>query len=124
MENEHASHGIGAVHETGGSFLYFYRTDVLSVNLYAMFVAPLLTFLPYAVVDDYQPVVAQSADYGFGDAATGRDLRNTWLVGYGIDDVGRGDGQQVFVGNDVDGGCHVAELAVSGQAGNDDLVNL
>ena len=78
-----------------------------------MFVAPLLTFLSYALAHHDDTVVSQSADDRFGDAAARSNLRHTRLVGYGVDDIGRGGLSQLLAGDNRDGGCRVFEFGVA-----------
>ena len=44
------------------------------VNLYAMFITPLLPFLTHTVVDQQQTIIAQTAYHRFGDACARGDL--------------------------------------------------
>ena len=55
-----------------------------------MFIAPLLTFLPHAIVHHHDAIVAHASDHWLGDAAACGDLRHAWLVGYSVYEVGRG----------------------------------
>ena len=89
MEDDHACHCVGAVHQRGRTLQDFHRADAAAVHFYAMFVAPLLSFLAHALAHYHYTVVAQSADDGFRDAASCGQLADTWLMGNGVNDVRR-----------------------------------
>ena len=65
MKYQHTCHRIATVHQRGGTFQNLYRVHVLRVYLDAVLIAPLLSFLAYALVHHDDAVVAQSADNGF-----------------------------------------------------------
>ena len=88
FEHQHAAHSIGAIHEAGRAFQNLHRADLVGIDFYAVFVAPLLAFLTNAIVDDHNAVVAQPTDDGFRDAASRGDLRHAWLLGDGIYQIG------------------------------------
>ena len=87
MQDYNTRHSIGAVHQRGRALQYLYRTNTVAVDLHTMFVTPLLSFLAHALAHHHHAVVAQSADDGLRDAAARRQLADTRLVGYGIDDI-------------------------------------
>ena len=89
MQDHDTCHRIRSVHQRGGAFQYFNAVHATAVNLYAVFVAPLLTFLSYAFTHHYYAVIAQSADDRFRDTATCSQLADSWLVSDGIDDIRR-----------------------------------
>ena len=103
VEDDHSGHGIAAIHERGRPLQYLYRIHVLRVYFYPVLVAPLLSFLPDALVHDDDAVVAQSANDGFRDAAARGDLRHSRLTGNGIDDVGGCRLPQLLSRDDGDG---------------------
>ena len=58
MHDDHAGHSVAAIHQRGRSLQDFYRPYTLTVNLNAVLVAPLLTFLTHAVAHHNNTVVA------------------------------------------------------------------
>ena len=95
VHDQHTGQGVGAVHQRGGPLEYLDGMDGLRVYLYAVLIAPLLSLLADAIVDDDDAVVAQSTYDRLGDAATRGNLADARLTGHSIDDVGRGDLQQL-----------------------------
>ena len=87
VEDNDTGHGIGAVHQRGGTFHDFHGMDAFAIHFHAMLITPLLAFLTDTVVDDKHTVVTQSTDDGFGNATARADLGNTGLFGNGINDV-------------------------------------
>ena len=71
VKDDDPGQGVGAVHEAGGAFDDFDGMDVVSVQFDAVFVTPLLAFLPDAVRNDDDPVVAEAADDRFRNTASG-----------------------------------------------------
>ena len=94
----------------------------MGVYLYAVLVAPLLSFLADAVVHNSHAVITQSAYNGFGYAAARSNLTNARLMGNGIDDVGGGLRLQLALGNHRHGGRHFVKTALAGEPGNGNLV--
>ena len=95
VHDQHTGQGVGAIHQRGGTLEYLDGMNSLRVNLYAMLIAPLLSLLADAIVDNDDTVIAQSAYDRLGDTATRGNLADARLTGYSIDDVGRGDLQQL-----------------------------
>ena len=122
VENHHTGHGIGAIHQRGGTFQNLHGTDSGGIYLHAVLVAPLLTFLAHAVAHDDDAVVAQSADDGFRDGTARGELRQSGQVADGIDDIGRGGGVQLLMADHGNGGRGVLQLGVAGDAGHHDIV--
>ena len=87
-----------------------------------MFVAPLLTFLSDTLTHHYHAVVAQSADDGFRYTAARGQLRQSRLVGNGVDDVRRGRRTQSLRSDDANGRCGVLQLRVAGDTRDNELV--
>ena len=124
VEDEHAGHGVGAVHQRGGAFEYLYGMHAFAVYLYAVLSAPLLTFLAHALVHHDDAVVAQSADDGLGDAAACGNLCYTRLTGHGIDDVGRRCLVKFTAADNGNRGRGVLDLGVAGHACHHQFVEL
>ena len=74
VEDNDSCHGIGAVHQRGGTFHDFHGMDAFAIHFHAMLITPLLAFLTDTVVDDKHAVVAQTANNGFGNATARADL--------------------------------------------------
>ena len=85
----------------------------MRVDLYAVLVAPLLTFLSDALVHHDDTVIAQSADDGLRDAATRGDLRHTRLMGDGVDDISRGGLSEFLARYDGDRGGRVLQFGIA-----------
>ena len=88
MQHKHSRKGIGAIHQRCRPLDDLHAANSLPVDLYAMFVSPLLSLLAHAVIHDYDAVVAKAADYGFRDASSGSDLRHARHMRHGIDEIG------------------------------------
>ena len=65
VKEYHSRHSVGAVHQRCRTFHYLYGVNRLAIYFYAVFVAPLLSFLSDAVVDYEHSVISQAADDGF-----------------------------------------------------------
>ena len=102
VQHQHAGHGVAAIHERGRALQNLHRVHRLVVDLYAVLVAPLLALLPDAVAHGDNAVVAQSAYDGFRYAAAGGQLADAWLMGNGVDDVGRSAFAQRMRGHHAD----------------------
>lgn len=124
MEDDDARHSVRTVHEAGRPLEYLYRVYRVRVCLHAVLVAPLLAFLPDAVVDHHHAVVAQSAYHRFGDAAAGGNLRHAGLAGYGVDDVGGGLHGQLAGRDEGYGSRRLAEPLAAGKPGHHHLAEL
>ena len=124
VKDEHTGHGIAAVHQRGRPFQNLHRVHVLTVDLDAVFVAPLLAFLPYAFIHDDDAVISKAADDGLGDATARGNLCNTRLLGDGVDDV-RGGGLPQFLARDNgDRSRRVLQLCISCDACHYQLIKL
>lgn len=121
VEDEDAGQGVGTVHEAGRTLDDFGGMDAVSVQFHAVFVTPLLAFLAETVGNDDDPVVAEAADDGFGDAAAGGDLAYAGLPGNGVYDVAGGVGTDGSGIQHADGCGGFTEFAVAGQAGDHHL---
>ena len=55
---DNTCYGIAAISERCCPFQHFYTLCTIIVYFYAVLIAPLLSFLPYAIVYHYHPVVA------------------------------------------------------------------
>ena len=113
MQDDHTRHSIRSVHQRGGTFQYFYTADTVAIYLHAVLVAPLLSFLAHTFAYHHHAVVAQSADDGFRNAAARSQLTDTWLVGNGVDDVGRGRRPEHLRCYDAHGCSGVLQLRVA-----------
>ena len=90
VQDDHTRHRVRAIHQRGRTFQYLDASDAAAIDLYAVLVAPLLTFLTYTFAHDYYAVIAQSADDGFRNTTASGELAHAWLMGDGINDIGRG----------------------------------
>ena len=124
VQDDHAGHGVRAVHQRRRALHHLDRVDGAAVHLHAVLVAPLLALLAHAVAYDDDAVVAQSADDGFRDAATCGQLAHARQVGYGVDDVSRRRSAQLLRAHEADGGCGVLHLGVARNTGHHQLVQL
>ena len=88
MENQYARHGIGAIHQRCRAFQYLHGMNILGIQFNTMFVSPLLSFLPDAVVHNQHPVVSQSPYHRFGNPVARCYLRYAGLLGYYINNIG------------------------------------
>ena len=69
MQNNYTRHCVRAVHQRGRTFQYLDTVHATAINLYAVLVAPLLSFLAYTFTHDHYAVIAQSADDRFRNTA-------------------------------------------------------
>ena len=90
MHDDHTSHRVRTVHQRCRTLQYLDAAHAAAIDLHAVFVAPLLTFLAHALAHHHHAVVSQSADDGFRDAAARRQLAHARLMADGVDDVRRG----------------------------------
>ena len=84
---QHSCKRIRAIHQRCRALHYLYRMDAVRVDFYSVLIAPLLPFLTYSVVHNEHTVVAETANDGLGDAASGAHLRHSRLLGDGVYDV-------------------------------------
>jgi len=120
-EADDAAEGVRAVEEAGRAFDDLGSFDAVGVYLDAVFVAPLLAFLSYAVVEGQDPVVAESADKGFGDVRAGLyGVESRDVLNEGVNDVGFDGGGELFCrdGGDGDGGLAEEDGAADAGDGN------
>ena len=89
MEDKDASHRIRAIHKTCRTFQNLYGMNRSGVDFYSVFIAPLLSFLSDSIIHYDHTVKSQSTYHRLGNSASRGNLRNAWLVGDGVDDVGR-----------------------------------
>ena len=122
VQDDDARHGVRAVHERRRTLQDLDRVHAAAIDLHAVFVAPLLAFLPDTLAHDHYAVVAQSADDGFRDAAACGQLGHARQVGDGVDDVRRGRRAQFLRTDDADGCRGVLQLRVARDAGNYEFV--
>ena len=87
MKHDDPRHGVGTVHERCRPLENLHLSHALSVEFQTMLIAPLLSFLAYAVGHADDTIVAQASDDGFRDAAACGDLVHARLFGHSIDDV-------------------------------------
>ena len=88
----------------------------LLIDFQSVLVAPLLSFLPDALVHDDHAVVAEAADDGFRDACSRAYLREAGQVADGIDEV-RAHGSMELFGRDYhEGRGRVLEPLHAGNA--------
>ena len=120
----YACHRVGSVHQRGRTFQYLYRSNAATVDLNAMFVAPLLTFLSHSFAHHHYSVIAQSTDDGFGYAASSGKLAYSRLMCNGIDDVGRCCSTQYLWCYYAHRCCGVFQLGIACYACNCELVEL
>ena len=124
MEDQDTRQGVRPIHQRGRSLEDFDRMDAGTIDLDAMLVAPLLSFLPDAVIHDDDPVVAHAADDRFGDAASGSDFTQTRLCSDGADDVASCAAGKVGRPDHRDRCGHFFHFGVPGQAGDGDFFDL
>ena len=74
MEDNNTGHGIGAVHQRGGTFHDLNGVNTFAIHFHTVLITPLLAFLTDTVINYQHTVVTQSADDGFGDTATRSNL--------------------------------------------------
>ena len=124
VQDDHAGHGVRAVHQRGGSLQNLYRVHGSAVYLYAVLVAPLLTFLAHTFAHHHHAVVSQSADDGLRDGTTRRQLGNTRQFGYGVNDVCRCRRTQFLRTDNADGCRGILQLRVASDTRYHQLVQL
>ena len=88
-----------------------------------MLIAPLLSFLTYAVHHGHDAVVAQSAYHGFRDTTASGHLSHARTTCDGIDDVCRRGVEQVALCNDGHRGGRVFQQLSAGDACHHHLVD-
>ena len=120
MEDEYSRHGIGAVHQRGGSLQDLYGMDSGSVYLYTVLISPLLAFLADAVVNYDDTVVPQATDDRFRDGGTGGYLRHAGLPRDSADNIGRCPRFQFCWMNHRNGRRHFVQMHFAGKPCNND----
>ena len=69
MEDDDTRHRIRAIHQACRTFQYLHGMNGIRIHLYAMFIAPLLTFLSDTIVHHDHSIISQSTNHRFGDTA-------------------------------------------------------
>ena len=115
MEDDDSCHRIRTIHQACRTLQDFHGVNRCRIYLDAVFIAPLLTFLPDAVVDHHHTVVSEATDHRLGDAASRGYLGDSRLVGDGIDDVGGGLHFQLPRGDNGDRGGRLLQFLAARQ---------
>src|SRR5450631_156378 len=79
--------GIRTISQAGRTFYHFSPVNTILVHFNSVFVSPLLSFLPYPIIQSQYPIITESSDKWLGNIGTGCELCDTGQFGDRINNI-------------------------------------